>query len=110
MPFIEMMNEKTEFYNRLWSDTQLKCLTFLGMLVCVCAYILLCDDFYCAILVVQVLVILYCLLWTFVTWKMLTMVELTQELRRKLIMEAKKDAKLAIMETMETTMETITDQ
>jgi len=95
MPFIEMMNEKTEFYNGLWTDTQLKCLTFLGMLVCVCAYILLCDDFYCAILVVQVLVILYCLLWTFVAWKMLT-------LRRESIMEAKKDAKLAIMETMET--------
>ena len=110
MPFIEMMNEKTEFYNGLWTDTQLKCLTFLGMLVCVCAYILLCDDFYCAILVVQVLVILYCLLWTFVAWKMLTMVERTQELRRESIIEAKKDAKLAIMETTETMETTITKQ
>ena len=104
MPFIEMMNEKTEFYNNVWTNvwtnTQLKCLTFSGMLVCVCAYILLCDDIYCAILVVQVLVILYCLLWTFVAWKMLTMVERTQELRRESIIEAKKDAKLAIMETI----------
>lgn len=60
---------------------------FICGLVVLCGYALNCNDFHCAILIVQILMVMFCVIWSILAWKLHILVE------KYIEEEAKKDIK-----------------
>ena len=67
MPFIQLNQSKNEF----WADYGYG-LFAICMLTVVCGIIICCDNMDCAIIVVEILTVIYCCIWMMVIMQMET--------------------------------------
>jgi hypothetical protein len=75
MPFVEFCRDRNELWNNYWIALWAICI-----LTPLCMYVVSCDDLFCAVIIIQLLLIVYCVAWSIMMWKML-------ELSRKKKME-----------------------
>lgn len=68
--FIELSRDVSQ----LWRNHSLA-LLFICLVVVLCGYALNCNNFQCAIIIVQVLMILFCVMWSILAWKIRMLLE-----------------------------------
>jgi len=66
MPFVEFCRNRNQLWNNYWFALMAICI-----LTPLCMYVVSCDDLFCAVIIIQVLLILYCIAWSLMMLKML---------------------------------------
>lgn len=76
--FIELSQQSAN----MWRNHAL-ILWFICALVVLCGYALNCNNFQCAIIIVQVLMIMFCVMWSILAWKIRKMVEENMKVQKQ---------------------------
>jgi uncharacterized membrane protein len=64
------MNEKNMFFIEHWGVIMSGC-----MMTILSGYVLQCNNVACAVFMVQVLAIIYCIIWSVIMWKMMRVIK-----------------------------------